>query len=110
MPVQQPNEDSHNQFSYKMKYTINFHAISNHNGKLINIKIKWPGSVDDATVFARYKKATLKKNNLFYEVLLPGEEWVPQVILANPSYPLLPYIVKECDTCHYNKTVCTQPD
>ena len=48
-----------------MKYTINFHAISNHTGKLINIKIKWPGSVDDATVFARYKKATVKKKTCF---------------------------------------------
>ena len=54
---------------------------------------KWPGSVHDARVFANsevQKNYSEKKLNLFYKELLPDEEWVPQVLLADPAYPLLP--------------------
>ena len=84
-----------------MKYTINCQAICNHNRKFINVEIKWPGSVHDARVFANSevpKNYSEKKFNLFYKELLPDEEWVPQVLLIDPGYPFLPYIVKENDT------------
>ena len=51
-PIQQPNENAHDYFSYKLKYTINCQGFCNHNGKFINVEIKWPGSVHDARVFA----------------------------------------------------------
>ena len=60
-----------------MKYTINCQAICNHNRKLINVEIKWPGSVHDARVFANSevpKNYSEKKINLFYKELLPDEE------------------------------------
>ena len=54
----------------------------------------------------RYKKTTVKKkSNLFRKELLSYEEWVPQVLLADPAYPLLPYVIKEYDTCRSNEEV-----
>ena len=68
IPIQQPNENAHDYFSYKMKYIINCLAICNHNGKFINVEIRWPGSVHDARVFANsdvQKNYSEKKLNLF---------------------------------------------
>ena len=52
----------------------------------------------------RYKRAKLKKK-LCYKELLLGEEWVPQVILEDPTYTLLPYVIKEYDACRSNEEV-----
>ena len=73
---------------------------------MINVEIKWPGSVHDARLFANseaQKNESEKKINLFYKELLPGRERVLQVILADPAYPLLPYVIKEFETCPSNE-------
>ena len=46
-----------------------------------------------------------EKLNLFYKELLPDEEWVPQVLLADPAYLLLAYVIKEYDTCRSSEEV-----
>ena len=46
-----------------------------------------------------------EKLNLFYKELLPDKEWVPQVLLADPAYPLLPYLINKYDTCRSNEEV-----
>ena len=51
IPISEPQENPHDYFLYKMKYTMNVQAICDCNGRFMNIDIKWPGSLHDARVF-----------------------------------------------------------
>lgn len=88
----------HDYFSYKLCYTINCQAICDDYGRFTNVEVKWPGSVHDARVSSN---STVPKNlcgsvfPLYYKDLLPEEEPVSQIILGDPAYPLLPYLMKE---------------
>lgn len=108
IPIKQPTENSHDYFSYKMSYTLNCQAICDANGKFTNVEIKWPGSVHDARVFANCRvqqNFTSSIFKLYYKDLLPGHEYVPQLLLGDPAYPLLPYLMKEYDHCSSNEEV-----
>ena len=108
IPIKQPTENSRDYFSYKMTYSINCQAICNAFGQFLDVEIKLPGSVHDAHVFANcgiQRSYSEGKLNLFHKELLPGHECVPQILLADPAYPLLPYVVKEFGHCTSNEQV-----
>ena len=91
-----------------MYYSLNIQAICDAFGRFTNVEIKWPGSVHDARVFANssiQKSFLEKKFTLFHKELLPGRECVPQLLLGDPAYPLLPYLMKEYDSCQTNEQV-----
>ena len=91
-----------------MKYAINVQAIGDCNGRFTDVDIKWPGSLHDARVFANsevQKGYTKGKFKLYYEELLPGDELIPQILLSDPAYPLLPYVMKEYAVCQGNNEV-----
>ena len=104
----QPSENSHDYFSYKMCYTINCQAICDAYGKFINVEVKWPGSIQDSRVFTNcgiQNNYSSGKFNLFYKEILPGHDCIPQLFLARPAYPLLPYVMKEHEHCSTNEEV-----
>ena len=106
--IKQPSENAHDYYSYKQFYSINCQAIYNAVGQFINVEVKWPGSLHDARVFANYdiqKRFAEGKLKLFYKELLPGDESVPQLLLGDPAYPLLPYVMKEFNSCTSNEEV-----
>jgi len=108
IPIRQPSENAHDYFSYKMCYSINCQAICDAYGKFIDVEIKWPGSVHDARVFANcevQKNLSAGNFKLFHKELLDGREYVPQLLLGDPAYPLLPYVMKEYDHCNSNEQV-----
>ena len=91
-----------------MKHTINVQAISDCNGRFTDVDIKRPGSLYDARVFANsevQKGYTKGKFKLYYEELIPGDELIPQILLGDPAYPLLPYFMKEYAVCQGNNEV-----
>ena len=94
IPIKQPSENAPDYFSYKLCYTLNCQTICDTYGKFINVEIKWLGSVHDVHVFANCKvqeSFTSGNFKLFYRELLLGHEYVPQLLLGDPAYPLLPY-------------------
>ena len=81
-----------------MKYTINVQAICDCNGRFTDVDIKWPSILHDARIFANsevQKGYTKGKFKLYHEELIPGDELIPQILLGDPAYPLLPYFMKE---------------
>ncbi|XP_057310515.1 putative nuclease HARBI1 [Hydractinia symbiolongicarpus] len=108
IPIKQPSENSHDYFSYKMYYSINCQAICDANGQFTNVEIKWPGSVHDARVFANctvQEKYLNGEFKLFYKEIVEDGESVPQLLLGDPAYPLLPHVMKEFDHCISNEQV-----
>ena len=107
-PISEPQENPHDYFLYKMKYTINVQAICDCNGRFMDVDIKWPSSLHDARVFANHevqKGYTKGKFKLYYEELIPGDELIPEILLGDPAYPLLPYVMKEYAVCQGNNEV-----
>ena len=108
IPIKQPSENPHYYFSYKLCYTLKCKAICDTYGKFTNVEIKWPRSVHDAHVFVNYKvQESFPSGNfkISYKELLPGHESVPQLLLGDPAYPLLPYVMKEHEHCSSNEEV-----
>ena len=108
IPIKQPSKNARDYYFYKLCYTLNCHVISNAFGQFINVEVKLRGSVHDEWVFAScdiLKGFTNVKFKLFYKELVPGEECVPQTLVGDPAYPLLPYMMKKFEHCKSNEEV-----
>ena len=108
IPIKQPTENAHDFFSYKMKYTINVQGVCDCRGVFIDVDVRWPGSLHDARVFSQSRiNKMLREENLpmMYKRLLPGDDKVPVCLLGDPTYPLLPYCMKEYSSPRDNAEV-----
>lgn len=106
--IVQPLENSHDYFSYKMKYTLIVQGICDYQGRFIDVDCRWPGSVHDAKVFSNSNiNYLLQEGKLpqVYRTLLPGFNKVPCLLLGDPVYTLLPYYMKEFPSTSTNDQV-----
>lgn len=91
-----------------MKYTLSVQSVCDYSGKFIDVDIRWPGATHDAKVFSHSSiNGVVSRNGVLEEqtqpyvcrTLLPGRDKVDLLLLGDPAYPLLPYIMKEYATC-----------
>ncbi|XP_057314890.1 putative nuclease HARBI1 isoform X1 [Hydractinia symbiolongicarpus] len=93
---------------YKMKYSVNCQAICDEKGYLIDLEIKWPGSVHDAQIFANSsveKRFFSDRYPLCLQELIPSYTPVPPLLIGDLAYPLLPNVMKEFTTYNNAKEV-----
>ena len=108
VPILRPKENSQDYFSYKMFFSINVQAVCDFRGQFMDVDCRWPGSVHDAKVFANSSiNKKLSKGQLpsTFLQLLPGRLKVGNYLIGDPAYPLVPYCLKEYESCSTNAQV-----
>jgi hypothetical protein len=96
IPIIAPSMDPQDYYNRKGFHSIVLQALVDHEYKFLNIFVGWPGSCHDARIFANstvFSKA--QAGNLLPNTsrLINGVD-VPVVILGDPAYPLLPWLMK----------------
>ena len=96
IPIIAPKENPTDYFNRKGHHSIVMQAVVDHEYKFQDIYVGWPGSVHDARIFMN--------SQLFIKgeagTLLPTQYKningvdVPLMILGDPAYPLLPWLMK----------------
>lgn len=68
----------------------------------------WPGSVHDAKVFSNSSinvKLRTNKVPCTFQTPVPGGVKIPNYLIGDPAYPLVPFCIKEYDSCKCNEQV-----
>ena len=96
IPIITPADNATDYFNQKKFPSIVLQAMVDHEYRFMNVYAGWPGSVHDARIlansdlFAMGEAGTLVPNSVQTMSGVP----VPVVILGNPAYPLLPWLMK----------------
>ena len=96
IPILPPANDARDYYNRKGFHSVVIQALVDHQHRFMNVNVGWPGSVHDARilsnseVFEKGESGTLTPN--FIRTF--GGVPVPVVIIGDPAYPLLPWLIK----------------
>lgn len=96
IPIIPPHDSPMDYYNRKGFHSIVLQALVDHENRFMNVHVGWPGSVHDARilsnseVFMKGETGTLVPQSVGILAGVP----VPVVILGDPAYPLLPWLIK----------------
>lgn len=108
VPIRRPTVDSQDYFCYKQYFSLSVQATCDYKGYFMDVECQWPGSVHDAKVFANSsinKKLREAKLPQLFQVSTRRAEKIPNYLIGDPAYPLVPFCMKEYEHCSNNAEV-----
>ena len=91
IPTACPCEHSHYYFCYEQFHSLSVQAVCDYKGAFMDVKCKWPNSSickrssDLPTIFQTISNSEIK---------------MPNYLIGDPAYLLLPYCMREYSICH----------
>ena len=107
-----PSEHYHDYFCYKQFHSLNVQAVCDYKGAFMDVECKWPSSVHSAKVFANSSICKcLGSSDLptILQTISNSKVKIPNYLIGDPAYPLLPYCMGEYSTCKSNEKVVLMP-
>ena len=96
IPILRPQESGTDYYNQKGFYSVVMQAVVDFQGIFTDIYIGWPGKVHDARVLVNsdlYRKGCGGTLLTDWKRTINGVD-IPLLILGDPAYPLLPWLMK----------------